>query len=123
MALRDTMRNSASPYLRPGETVQAIFGAQTASNMMLLGGWVLFIIVNKYRIIAATNERVLVLDSGKWSIARARGVVTELPRSTKLGPAGGALWHKVTLGDEIVRVHRRFFKDVEEADAAAPVSG
>ena len=32
MALRDVMRKSAEQYLRPGETVQAIFGAQTASN-------------------------------------------------------------------------------------------
>lgn len=122
MALRDTMRDSAAPYLRPGETVQAIFGAQTASNYALLGGWILFIVLNNYRIVAATNERILVLDAGKWSMARARGVVTELPRSTRLGPTAGALWHRFEVGNETLRVHRRFFKDVESADAAATVA-
>jgi hypothetical protein len=120
MALRDAMASSAAPYLRPTETVQAVFGAQTGDNLLLLGGWILFIIVNKYRIVAATNERILVLDSGKWSIKKARGVVTELPRATKLGPGTG-LWHKIAVGDETLRVHRRFFKDVDAADAAAPV--
>jgi hypothetical protein len=32
MALRDSMRDSAAAYLRPGETVQAVLGAQTASQ-------------------------------------------------------------------------------------------
>jgi hypothetical protein len=122
VALRDTMRNSAAPYLKPGETVQAIFGAQTASNYALLGGWILFIVLNNYRIVAATNERILVLDAGKWSMARARGVVMELPRSTRIGPTSGALWHRVEVGSETLRVHRRFFKDIEAADAAASMA-
>jgi hypothetical protein len=46
----------------------------------------------------------------------ARGVVMELPRSTRLGPATG-MWHKIPAGDETLRVHRRFFKDIEAADS------
>jgi hypothetical protein len=47
----------------------------------------------------------------------ARGVVTELPRSTRLGPGSG-VWHQVPAGNEKLRVHRRFFKDMETADSA-----
>ena len=34
MALRDSMRDSAAAYLQPGETVQAVLGAQTASQYL-----------------------------------------------------------------------------------------
>ena len=49
--------------------------------------------------------------------ALARGVVTELPRTTKLGPGTG-VWHQIPAGGETLRVHRRFFKDLDTADAA-----
>jgi hypothetical protein len=48
---------------------------------------------------------------------KARGVVTELPRSTRLGPASG-VWHQIPANGETLRVHRRFFKDIEAADKA-----
>ena len=73
--------------------------------------------VTRYRIIVVTDQRILVLDTGKMGVKRARGVVVELPRSTKLGPASG-IWQKIQLGGEQVRVHRKFFKDIAAADAA-----
>ena len=57
------------------------------------------------------------LDAGKTSMKTARGVVTELPRSTRLGPGSG-VWHRVPAGNEKLRVHRRFFKDMDAADSA-----
>ena len=117
MALRDSMRDSAAPYLRPGETVQVVLGAQTASQLVAaVSGVFLFLGLNRYRIIAVTPTRIVVLDAGKASMTKARGVVTELPRSTRLGPATG-IWHKVPAGEETLRVHRRFFKDLETADS------
>jgi hypothetical protein len=116
MALRDSMRETAAPYLQPGEPVQAVFGAQTASQYMVaLTGVIFFFLVNKYRIVVATPQRILVLDGGRWSQKKARGVVVELPRSTRLGPASG-VWHVIPVGDEKLRVHRRFFKDIQAAD-------
>ena len=38
MALRDTMRESVTAYLEPGETVQYVIGAQTRSNFLMLTG-------------------------------------------------------------------------------------
>jgi hypothetical protein len=119
VALRDQMRNSATPYLQPGETVQAVFGAQTASQWLAaLTGVFVFLGLNRYRIFVVTPQRIVILDAGKSSMKKARGVVAELPRSTRLGPGQG-LWHVIPAGTEKLRVHRRFFKDLEVADSEA----
>ena len=116
MSLRDAMRDSAAPYLEPGEPVQAVIGAQTASQWLAaITGILVFLGFNHYRILAVTPTRIVVLDAGKVSMKRARGAVMELPRSTRLGPATG-LWHQIPAGQETLRVHRRFFKDIEIAD-------
>jgi hypothetical protein len=120
MALRDAMRESATPFLHPGEEVQQVFGAQTASSYVAaLGGVLFFLGLNRYRIFVVTPARILVLDAGKFSQKKAKGVVAELPRSTRLGPTSG-VWQRIKVGKETLRVHRRFFKDIEAADAAAP---
>jgi hypothetical protein len=119
MALRDTMRSSSAQYLQPGEQIQAVIGAQTASQWLAgLTGIFVFLGLNRYRIIAVTPNRIVVLDAGKVSMKTARGVVMELPRSTRLGPGTG-MWHKIPAGSETLRVHRRFFKDLEAADSVA----
>jgi hypothetical protein len=119
MALRDSMRKSASQYLQPGEPVQAVIGAQTASQFVAaLTGIFVFLSMNRYRILAVTPTRIVVLDAGKIGMGTARGVVTELPRSTRLGPATG-MWHRIPAGTETLRVHRRFFKDIETADSVS----
>src|SRR5580700_3186833 len=111
------MRESAAQFLRPGEPIQAVIGAQTASQWLAaLTGFFVFLGLNRYRILAVTPTRIVVLDAGKTSMKKARGVITELPRSTRLGPATG-MWHQIPVGRETLRVHRRFFKDIETADA------
>ena len=118
MALRDSMRESAAQYLRPGEPIQAVIGAQTSSQWLAaLTGVFVFLHLNSYRILAVTPGRIVVLDAGRTSMKTARGVVTELPRPTRLGPGTG-LWHRIPAGGENLRVHRRFFKDIETADTA-----
>ena len=113
------MRDSAAQYVRPGEPIQAVIGAQTASQWLAaLTGFFVFLGLNRYRIFVVTSQRILVLDAGKTSMAKAKGVVAELPRSTKLGPGAG-LWHVIPAGTESLRVHRRFFKDIETADTQA----
>jgi hypothetical protein len=122
MALRDSMRESAAQYLRPGEPVQAVIGAQTASQWLAaLTGFLVFLGLNRYRILAVTPTRIVVLDAGRSSMKKARGVVMELPRSTRLGPGTG-MWHAIPAGTETLRVHRRFFKDLETADSTAAMA-
>jgi hypothetical protein len=116
VALRDDMRASAAPYLRPGEQIQAVFGGQTASQFLAaLGGIFIFLGLNRYRMFVVTQQRVLVLDTGAMSQKKAKGVVAELPRNTRLGPTSG-LWHVIPVGTEKLRVHKRFYKDIAVAD-------
>src|SRR6202451_4194440 len=118
MSLRDAMRESAAQYLQPGEQIQAVLGAQTASPLLAgLTGVFVFLSLNRYRIIAVTPARIVVLDAGKISMKKARGIVTELPRSTRLGPGTG-LWHQIPAGGENLPGHRRLFKDREAADTS-----
>lgn len=122
MAIRDVMRDSATPFLQPGETVQAVFGTQTANqNLAALAGAFVFLGLHRYRIAAATDRRILVLDAGKVSMKKARGLLAALPRSTRLGPTEG-IWHVIDVNGEKLRVHRRFFRDIERADATAAAS-
>jgi hypothetical protein len=117
MAIRDSMRNSAATYLRQGEPVQAVFAGQTASQYLAaLGGFLFFLNLNRYRIFVVTPDRILILDAGKFGMSKAKGLVTELPRATRLGPGSG-LWHVIPVGREKLRVHRRFFQDIEAAAA------
>jgi hypothetical protein len=64
----------------------------------------------------------MILDAGDVTFKRAKRVVVELPRSTRLGPPTGLLWHLIPVEGEKLRVHRRFFKDVQAADAATSTS-
>ena len=122
MAVRDSMRSSAAQYLEPNELIQTVIAAQTRSQWLAaLTGWLLFLGFNEYRILAVTPTRIVVLDAGGFSAKKARGVVMEMPRSTRLGPGTG-IWHKIPAGAETLRVHRRFFKDIETADNSVAVA-
>jgi hypothetical protein len=66
MAIRDSMRDSAAAFLQPDEAVQAVIAAQTASQYVAaFAGVVPFLGLNRYRIIAVTPQRILVLDTGE----------------------------------------------------------
>jgi hypothetical protein len=124
MAIRDAMRASAAQFVEPGETIEQVFGAQTASPLTApLIGSLIALIINQYRIVVVTDRRILVLDAGKWTQATARAVVSELPRATRLGPTSG-LWFKIDTPAGKIHVRRYFYKDVNAADGAiAPNPG
>jgi hypothetical protein len=118
MAVRDVMRASAAQFVEPGETIEQVFGAQTASPMTApLIGSLIALIINRYRIVVVTDRRILVLDAGKWTQRTARAVVSELPRATRLGPTSG-LWMKIATPAGKIHVRRYFYKDVNAADGA-----
>lgn len=117
-AIHDSMREAAAVFLRPGETIDAVFGAMTYSVLKAAATGELGMGGNRYRIFAVTSSRILVLDAADPTWKSVKGVAAELPRSTRLGPPGGLLWHVIPIGEEKLRVHRRFFKDIRAADAA-----
>jgi hypothetical protein len=129
MAIRDAMRTSSAQFLNPGESIQVVLAAQTGSPLVrgigsafgLLGA-LITVAFNEYRIVAVTDQRILILDAGRWSLKTARGVVDFLPRATRLGPATG-VWHSIETPSGKIWIHRRFFKDTEAADRViAPIA-
>ena len=116
MAQRDAMRRSASQFLRPGETIQAVFAARTviptetgqALPSMLASTQ------DRHRIIAVTDQRILLLRSGLLQ-RTARSMLTGVSRPPRIGPPSG-LRYVFHLGPEKLRVTRRYFPDIETAD-------
>jgi hypothetical protein len=108
--IRHAMRAAADPHLKPGETVQAVFGAHIFPASPLLS-------LNYHRIFVVTPQRILILDARKVRRGEARKIVAELPRSTHLGPPSG-LTHVIQADGEELRVSRGFFRDIEAADSA-----
>lgn len=79
--------------------------------------WII-VFSNAYRIIVATDRRIVVVRAGRFSMTTAQEVLRELPRHTQIGPPAG-LWYRTDALGEKLYVNRRFFKDVEAADGLA----
>jgi hypothetical protein len=117
MAVRDKLRASAAPHLRPGEQIQAVFLAQRANPAwFLLSYWI--ILFKGYYAVIVTDQRLLVFRTSAMAMTKYKQLEKELPRQTVLGPPSGTVNAKVRLGDEDTWVHRRFWNDLKAADAA-----
>ena len=121
MAIRDKIKGNAAAQLRPGEQIQSVFVAQTASQYLILVGVVVFLVTNEYYTVVVTDQRIVVCRAGKLSSTAVKSVLRELPRQTILGPTTG-LWFKTSVLGEPVRIHRRWHKDIELADSLAAQS-
>src|ERR1700729_4259697 len=117
MAIRDKMAANAAPFLQPGETIQAVFAGQTTSAYFALISFWIIILSDSYRAIVVTDRRILVCQAGRMSQTQIKGVIRELPRSTRIGPPSG-LWYKSESLGERIYVHKRFHPDINRADAA-----
>ena len=121
MALRDKLVQKVTPMLEPGEQVQAVFVGQTASQYWAMLGFVWFLAKNRYYTVAVTDRRIALFEGGRMTLASPKTLAASLPRHTKLGPATG-LWWKTQIGGVQLHVHKRFHKDVAQADAIVGVS-
>jgi hypothetical protein len=111
------MTASVQPHLEAGETVHAVFGAQTVNQWWaVLTGLLLMLFVNHYIVVVATDRRILVCKSGRFTTTKATEVMRVLARATRIGPASGLWWKCESLGDKMY-VHKRFHKDIAAADA------
>jgi hypothetical protein len=121
MALRDKLRINAQPLLEPGESIQSIFCAQTVSAYLALVSIWIIIFSNAYRVVVVTDRRILVCQSGRFRMSPVKGVEREAPRQIQIGPAHG-LWYETGALGRRLYIHKRFHKDVAEADAAIGVA-
>ena len=116
IAIRDRIQEKASPFLQPGEQMQAVFAAQTFSQYWAIFGFVIMMFKNAYRAVVVTDKRIIVFNTGKFSQTNVKSVVRELPRATRIGPAHG-LWYRTEALGERLYIHTRFTKDIAAADA------
>ena len=117
MAIRDTMRSNAAHLLQQGESVQAVFAAQTTNPWWALVSYWIIILRNSYRVVVVTDRRILVCRSGRFRVTPVNAVVGEFPRTTRIGPVKG-LWYRCDALGERLYIARRFHKDIETADAS-----
>lgn len=118
IAIRERIQERVAPYLQPGEVVQQAFAAQAASPFWSLLSYWIIVIKNAYRAVVVTDRRIIVFQSSRWAFSSIKSVKLELPRATRIGPAQGTVWYKSETLGEMLYIHRRFFKDIEAADAA-----
>lgn len=118
MGVREKLQKNAQPLLQPGETVQAVFAAQSTSQWFALISFWIIVVRNSYRSVIVTDRRILVCQGGRLTLGAIKGVLRELPRATRIGPAGG-LWYKTDALGEKLYVHKRFHKDIAAADGTA----
>ncbi len=120
------MRANAALLLHPGETIQAVFAAQTTSQWFALISYWIIILSNAYRVVVVTDQRILVCKSGRFRMTPVKDLLREVPRTTRIGPPHG-LWYKTEALGEKLFIAKRFHKDIEAADAAlgpaAPAAG
>jgi hypothetical protein len=70
-----------------------------------------------FRIVVATDRRILLFTTAWWSSGRARSPIGEWPRATTIGPHTGIWYRTEALGDPLW-IHRRFAGQVAVVDAA-----
>jgi hypothetical protein len=121
MAIRDKITANVQPHLQPGETIQAVFAGQTHSPYWVLITYFMLFRV-QYRVLVATDQRIMVCQSGRVSTTKVKAVLANLPRHTKIGPPSGLWWRSESLGSRIY-IHRRFHGDVRHADSLASPAG
>jgi hypothetical protein len=118
MTIEADLWTAASAHLEPGEQIQAVFPALRSAPWKLFGvdG------VHNYAVVA-TDRRIAVFRTSKWKLSTVDALLDELPRSHRFGAPGGALYAKIRLGTVDAWVHRRFWGQVQAADAGAPAAG
>ncbi len=117
--LRGKLRANTEQFLEPGENIQAVFLVQTGPTPYLFLLTYLLAFWTKYYAMVVTDRRILLLKASIWRQSDVKAVVDTLPRQTRFGPVSG-LWGKIEIGDRRYWVHKRFHKDVAQADAALP---
>ena len=122
MGFRRRLRRHAQDLLAPGESIDAVFGAQTVSPWWRIMSYSLIMLVSGYRAVIATDRRILVCRCGRLRASAIKEVLAELPRQTPIGPLAG-MWARTTALGGRLYIYRRFYKDVDDADARLAGAG
>lgn len=122
--LRKRLLKTSQQFVPDGEQVTSVFSASTRCTLWLLPGVlfgfigaVIFLAINRFRMIMVTDQRILVLECSPWNQFKAVKVLREIPRATRIGAPSGLAWSCRTLGEKLW-VDRAHHAAVAAADAA-----
>jgi hypothetical protein len=120
MAVPVKLKSNAAALLQPGEQLQAVIRGQTLNPkaVPITPLRILFGPSNPYRVIIATDRRLLVCRGSRWTLTGVGDIVAEQPRRTRIGPATG-LWYRTDALGERLYINHRFNDEVAAADAAS----
>ncbi len=121
VAIRERITQNVQHLLEPGEQIQAVIPSQTKSGWLGALGFIWLIFLNRFRPIVVTDRRIAITDSGRWAQGKPTTIVASIARSTQIGPPQGLWWKCQSLGQPLY-IHKRFHKDVEQADALRPTA-
>lgn len=119
IALRDKLTRRAQPLLEPGEEIQQIFLVKEGPRPGV--GFVhgLDPLFTTYEVVVATDQALVIMRASMWQSGTPKKVLRRLPRRLQIRYEPRALWSQTSLpGDSPTWVHRRFYGDVEAANAA-----
>jgi hypothetical protein len=149
VTVHDKLRSEARALLAPGEEIEGVFRAQAGPRpeylsvamvaisivgFLALNGaipsqavvvWPLLLPVAfsvKHRIGVVTADELILLGSSALRPNHPTTIVSRAPRQP-LPLAGGKIWGRLTIGDQPLWVHRRFFADVPGWDATRTTVG
>ena len=116
MALRDKLIKNTSEHLEPGEQPVAVFSAMTASGWWSAFGVLGMLIAGtRMRTVLVTTRGVRVFDSGFWLASTIKEQLAQFTHPATLGEPSGLWWKCEALTDALY-VHKRFHKDVKQAN-------
>jgi hypothetical protein len=76
-------------------------------------------VVTIYEVVVATDRALVIMRASIWRPAAPKEVLRRVPRGWRIRHDPRALWSDTNLpGDHTTWVNRRFYKDVEKANAA-----
>jgi hypothetical protein len=124
-AARRRLAAKAVSLLESGEELQAVVWGQVIPPTFGLFAsiQILTSAASPFRVILATNRRLLLCRAGRWTISLRAEVISELPRSTLIGPADGGgplgIWRQTDALGERIYIRHAWFDEIAKADAAA----
>src|SRR4051812_9574842 len=107
------MLRSVAPFMEAGEVVQAIFLAQSGTNLPSIGTIAEAWWRVRFRVIVVTDRRIAVFAARRMRLAAARKHLADFPRDTDVSLESGPSDFAITLGGTRYWVDQAYLPDLE----------
>jgi hypothetical protein len=114
MALREKLTERGQALLQPGDQIRHVFMTQSGMSPYSPIGGLIGALIRKYWVVAVTDNQLVVMKASLWMPSKPKNVAFAVPR-TVLAP-DGKIWAKISLGNKVHYLNRRFFGDVRAQD-------